>query len=107
MNLDCIKNPGAHDHFVQLYQEIGPLAQAVADYVAEGLRRGEAAVIIATPEHRAAFLEKIGRHEGQLKVLDAEDTLAKFMANGTPQWKAFHEVVGGLIAELQIGRAHV
>ena len=89
-------------HVVQLYQEIGPLAQAVADYVAEGLRRGEAAVIIATPEHRAAFLEKIGRHEGQLKVLDAEDTLAKFMANGMPQWKAFHEVVGGLIAELRL-----
>jgi hypothetical protein len=89
-------------HVVQLYQEIGPLAQAVADYVAEGLRRGEAAVIIATPEHRAAFLEKIGRHEGQLIVLDAEDTLAKFMANGMPQWKAFHEVIGGLIAELRL-----
>ena len=89
-------------HVVQLYQEIDPLAQAVADYVAEGLRRGEAAVIIATPEHRVAFLEKIGRHEGQLKVLDAEETLATFMANGLPQWKAFHEVVGGLIAELRL-----
>jgi MEDS: MEthanogen/methylotroph, DcmR Sensory domain len=106
MNLDCIKNPGAHDHFVQLYQDIGPLAQAVADYVAEGLRRGEAAVIIATPEHREAFLARLGGRKALdrdgLKVLDAERTLARFMANGVPQWKAFHEVVGGLIAELRL-----
>jgi hypothetical protein len=90
------------NHVVQLYQEIDPLAQAVADYVGEGLRRGEAAVIIATPEHRAAFLKKIGSHEGHLEILDAEETLAKFMANGMPQWKAFHETAGGLIAELRL-----
>jgi hypothetical protein len=35
-------------------------------------------------------------------VLDAERTLARFMANGMPQWKAFHEVIGGLIAELRL-----
>jgi hypothetical protein len=35
-------------------------------------------------------------------VLDAEATLAKFMANGMPQWKPFHEVIGGLIAELRL-----
>ena len=103
MNADCIRNPGAHDHFVQLYQETGALAGAVSEYVAEGLRRGEAAVIIATPEHRAAFLRNIGPvRDGQLEVLDASDTLTKFMANGMPQWKPFHEVVGGLIAELRL-----
>jgi hypothetical protein len=63
-------------------------------------------VVIATPEHRAAFLEKIeaGRalRQGQLKVLDAEDTLATCMSNGMPQWKPFHEVIGGLIAELRL-----
>jgi hypothetical protein len=91
------------NHFVQLYQEVDSLAGAVCDYVAEGLRHGEAAVIIATPEHRAAFLKKIGRTtDGQLEILDAEETLAKFMANGMPQWKPFHEFVGGLIAELRL-----
>jgi hypothetical protein len=103
MSIDCITNPGAHDHFVHLYQETDALAGAVFEYVAEGLRRGEAAVIIATPEHRAAFLSKIGSTKpGQLKVLDAEETLAKFMANGMPQWKPFHEIVGGLIAKLRL-----
>jgi len=91
------------DHFVQLYQETDVLAEAVVEYVAEGLSRGEAAVIIATPEHRAAFLAKIGPFDqGRLRIHDAEETLATFMANGMPQWKPFHEVIGGLIAELRL-----
>jgi MEDS: MEthanogen/methylotroph, DcmR Sensory domain len=89
------------DHFAQLYQEDEVLAGAVAEYLAAGLQRGEAAVVIATPEHRAALLARVKAHDG-LKLLDAEQTLAKFMAHGMPQWKAFHEVVGGLIAELRL-----
>jgi hypothetical protein len=107
MSHELIRNPGAHDHFAQLYQDSGPLADAVADYAATGLSRGEAVVIIATPEHRAAFLQRLkaqagALREGQLKLLDAEATLATFMANGMPQWNAFREVVGGLIAELRL-----
>jgi hypothetical protein len=40
--------------------------------------------------------------EGRLNVLDAERTLARFMTSGMPEWKRFHEVVGGLIAELRL-----
>lgn len=89
------------DHFVQLYEDSAPLADAVADYVGAGLRNGEAVVIIATPAHRAAFLEKISPTEG-LRVLDAEETLAQIMANGMPNWRAFREVIGGLIADLRL-----
>lgn len=89
------------EHFVQLYEDSAALAEAVADYVGEGLRNGEAVVIIATPAHRAAFLEKISPTEG-LRVLDAEETLAQIMANGMPNWRAFREVIGGLIADLRL-----
>jgi hypothetical protein len=91
------------EHFVQLYQDTAALADAVSDYVREGLRRGEAAIIIATPAHREAFLARIGAFNAdQLKVLDAEGTLATFMANGRPNWNAFRETIGGLIAELRL-----
>ena len=103
---DLVRHPGPHDHFVQLYQELDVLADAVAEYVSTGLSRGEGAVVIATPEHRAAFLARLkvqnALDEGRLRILDAEETLATFMANGMPQWKAFHEVVGGLIAEMRL-----
>ena len=92
-----------NEHFVQLYQDTAPLADAVAEYVAAGLRRGEAGVIIATPQHREAFLARIGAFNAeQLRILDAEQTLATFMANGVPNWNAFHETVGGLIADLRL-----
>jgi hypothetical protein len=105
--MNVIENPAAGDHFVQLYDSTEPLADAVATYVRTGLARGEAAVVIATPEHRAAFLQRIeGAREllaeGRLNVLDAERTLARFMANGMPEWKRFHEAIGGLIAELRL-----
>ena len=100
---EMLRNPGRHDHFVQLYEDSAPLADAVAEYIREGLRRGEAAVIIATPEHRQAFLSRIGAFsDEQLKVLDAEQTLASFMSNGVPGWTAFRETVGGLIADLRL-----
>ena len=35
-------------------------------------------------------------------MLDAERTLARFMANGMPQWLPFREAIGGLIAELRL-----
>jgi hypothetical protein len=40
--------------------------------------------------------------DGQLRILDAEETLARFMAGGMPQWKPFQEAIGGLIAELRL-----
>jgi hypothetical protein len=103
---NIVQNPGPHDHFVQLYQERGPLADAVAEYVGTGLGRGEAVVVIATPEMRNALSSRLnGNHaqrEGNLSLLDAERTLERFMADGMPQWQKFHAVIGGLIAELRL-----
>jgi hypothetical protein len=94
------------DHLVRLYQDSGALAEAVSGYLAEGLRRGEAAIVIATPAHVEALLPKIDFSravaQGPLRVLDAEETLASLMANGIPQWNAFRELIGGLIAELRL-----
>ena len=107
MRANLLADPGPHDHFVQLYDEPLTLARALADYVGTGLARGEAAMVIATPAHRSEFLRRIegaqrAIEEGRLNVLDVEQTLGRFMANGMPQWTPFHEVVGGLIAELRL-----
>jgi MEDS: MEthanogen/methylotroph, DcmR Sensory domain len=74
----------------------------VTDYLGTGLERGEAAIVIATPEQRAKFSQKLAPKEGQVTLLDAEETLARFMTGGMPQWKPFHEIVGGAIAELRL-----
>jgi hypothetical protein len=103
---EMLEQASRGDHLVHLYQDQNSLAEVVAEYLAAGLRKGEAAVIIATPPHRRALLrelERAGFRPGPaLVVLDAEQTLARFMSGGQPQWKPFHEVVGGLIAELRL-----
>jgi hypothetical protein len=101
---EVLREPSHGDHIVQTYQDPAFLADAVAEYLGSGLRRGEAAIMIARPQHAEKFREKIGTpaERGQLIILDAEDTLARFMADGMPQWNAFHEVIGGLIAQLRL-----
>jgi hypothetical protein len=88
-----VRDPQPGDHIVQVYQDVGFLAEAVTGYLQAGLDAGEAAVVIARPEHRARFTL-----EGEAVFLDAEETLGRLMANGMPKWDLFHELVGGLIA---------
>jgi len=99
-----LENPGPHDHLVHLYQEPALLAEAVREYIGSGLRAGEAALIIATPEHRALFVQGLESfvESGQLWVYDAEETLGRFMVDGMPDWRSFQDVAGGLIAELRL-----
>ena len=93
---DLLRHPGAGDHIVQTYQDPAVLAESVAEYLASGLRAGEAAIVIARPQHRLTFAAALTRHgvdaqacldRGQLRLLDADETLAIFMADGMPQWK--------------------
>jgi hypothetical protein len=96
---------------VQVYQDREFLAEAVGEYIAAGLLRGEAAIIIARPDHVKAFEHQLAlrgcnvqrlRQSGQLCTLDAQQTLDSFMLDGAPQWKPFHETVGGLIARTRL-----
>jgi MEDS: MEthanogen/methylotroph, DcmR Sensory domain len=105
MNWNQILREPAHgDHIVQTYQDPAFLAEAVAEYLGTGLARGEAAIIIARPAHSEAFRQKLAGSgdPSQLVVLDAAQTLARFMVDGMPQWNAFREVIGGLIAQLRL-----
>jgi len=101
---EVLREPAHGDHIVHTYQDPAFLAEAVAEYLGTGLQRGEAAIIIARPGHAAKFQEKIGARAqaGQLIVLDADQTLARFMVDGMPQWNAFHQAIGGLIAQVRL-----
>jgi hypothetical protein len=108
---DLLKHPEGGDHFVQVYQDREFLGDAVAEFIGSGLRGGDAAVVIALPEHATIFLRRlearglVPQHairRGQLRILDAAGTLARFMKDGAPDWRAFHEACGGTIAELRL-----
>src|ERR1043165_5808054 len=80
-------------HTVQFYETDRFLAEAVAQFLAEGLRNDEPGVVIAPKAHRELFVERLaaagidaGREvaAGRLLLLDATDTLQAFMVDGAP-----------------------
>lgn len=108
---ELLQRPSSGDHFVQVYKDEAFLLEAVAEYAGTGLRRGEAVVIIATPSHRAAFVQQLAGdgvdaeealQRGQLLLLDADETLARFTLGGMPEWQGFRALIGDLIAKLRL-----
>jgi hypothetical protein len=95
---ELVRHPGQNDHIVQVYQDVEFLTETIGEYLGTGLRSGEAAIVIARPEHSTPFFAG----QGQLKLLDAEETLERIMTSGMPEWKSFLEIVGGAIAELRL-----
>jgi hypothetical protein len=103
---ELVRRPAGGEHFAQLYSDERFLYELVGEYAATALERGEAVIIIATPAHREGFLSVLDDSEavqrGQLVLLDAEETLARFSAGGTPDWQSFHASIGGLIARVRL-----
>jgi hypothetical protein len=99
---ELMRAPAQGDHMVHLWQDPQFLADAVAEYVLSGVRAGEAAIVIASAGNRSLFAARGLAGSPALRILDAEETLARFMVGGQPQWNAFHEAIGGLIAELRL-----
>lgn len=103
---DILRQPADGDHIAQVYRDEAFLAEAVSHFVAEGLRCGEGIVVVATPAHWQEFarwLEAAGfgtggaLESGQIQLLDAEQTLSRFMIGGMPDWEKFRDLAGGLI----------
>jgi hypothetical protein len=101
-----LRAPVPGQHIAQLYTEQQFLARAVGQFVGDGLRQGDAVIVIATPLHWRAILRRLEaedldvlrlRRRGQLVIRDAEDTLAEFMADGMLDRERFRAVIGSAI----------
>jgi len=99
-------------HVVQFCGHDAELAGKVADYLLGALDRDGAALVIATPEHRRAFEERLNglgadldaaRASGSYVALDARETLREFSAADRLDPDAFGRVVGGLIRRAGAG----
>ena len=104
---ELLQYPASGDHIVQSWEDVSVLAETVGTYLHAGLRMGEAALVVSRPAHFELFKRSLPQaraagRSGQLRYFDAEDTMAKFMHRGMPDWKRFHQAIGGLIAELRL-----
>ena len=98
-----LAKPAAGDHIVQFYEDEGFLFDAVAHFAGAGLAAGEPILIVATQPHRLAFAQLLRRNgcrveeavaSGQLTMLDAQETLLRFMVGNEPDAERFYSVLG-------------
>ena len=96
-----------NSHLVHWYTDDASLTDKVAAFIAAGFPRGEAALLLATPEHRSGIEDILMRsgikldelqRAGRYFPLDAHETLASICRNGRPNRDLFFEVIGTRIS---------
>jgi len=107
--------PEAHQHHaVQFYDDEKVLYATVAGFLGQGLVDEQPAILIATEAHRQPILDDLrersldvdhAQRNGDLIVLDAHQTLARFMIDDLPNADAFESTAGSLIRDLLIQRS--
>jgi len=103
-------------HLVQYYEEEGFLYDRVTDFMSDGLRGSDAAVLIATRAHREGVESRLVRRGvdlshltagGRYHALDARETLSRFMVDGTPDPQRFATTIGPVIRTARSGDRRV
>ena len=83
------------------------MGRTVAEFLAPGLLERLPAIVIATPDNRTMIARELGargvnvhqlEQDGDLQMLDADETLARFMVGSEPDPVRFHATVDQLIA---------
>jgi hypothetical protein len=100
---------------VQLYQDDDFYAEAISHFAAEGIVRGESIILVATKPHWQSISQRLDDkgldvarlfRRGQLTVLDADDTLPKFMVGKDPDGGIFKPLAKQAIAKARAGGAY-
>ena len=95
------------DHFVQFYENDNSVVESVSGYIASGLSTGDTCIAITMRPHREAIENNLReRHidlvsasaSGRYVMLDASETLSRFMQEGMPDPSRFEQTVGQVIA---------
>src|ERR1700684_282899 len=84
---------GEPTHVVQFYGDDGFLLDELSRFIGKALGAGEAAVVIATKEHRDGLTRRLQMWgldttwavaQGRYVAMDAAETLSKIMLDGWP-----------------------
>ncbi len=102
-----------HRHAVQFYGSDDSLITTVTGFLSEGMIARQPGVVIATEPHRDAIVAQLAtrlidvekaQRQGDLVLLDADETLDLFMFGDIPDAIAFDAQVGHLFEQVLEGR---
>jgi hypothetical protein len=113
MTQDRSTTRAGHFHAVRFYEDNASLCRIVADFLADGFVSDLPGIVIATPVHQFGIVNQLAelsldvqqlQARGALLMLDAGETLARFMVDGMPDAERFHEAMSGFIENACGGR---
>jgi signal transduction histidine kinase len=93
-------------HSVQFYADDSFLLDGLSRFIGTALGAGDAAIVVATRVHREALERRLQARglstaksirQGRYFVLDAAETLQKFMVEGFPDGARFREVLSSVV----------
>ena len=97
-------------HSVHFYEDDIFLVESLSNLVGQALVMGDAAIVIATSEHREELAKRlkergldleVAAKQGRYCSLDAAETLAAFMVNGAPEASLFQTLMEHLLSSAQ------
>ena len=107
-------DPQPHTHAVQFYEGEPFLVRTVREFLTAGLDAGDRIVVIATKAHGDGFISELDPKRvrealaaGQLMLLDAKETLSKFMIGDMPDPDLFRNLMDRVFSKLQAGNDKV
>jgi hypothetical protein len=107
-----LADAGPRDHVVQLYQDQDFLNRAVCRFAAAALANGEGVILVPTVRHWDAFRPRLiaegvdveaAQKRGQLTIVDADETLPRFMHNGMPDSPVFLGLAADVVSRARGG----
>ena len=107
-----LADAGPRDHVVQLYQDQDFLNRAVCRFAAAALANGEGVILVPTVEHWNGFRPRLiaegidveaAQKRGQLTIVDADETLPRFMHNGMPDSPVFLGLAADVVSRARGG----
>lgn len=91
------------EHAVQFYETESFLYDKVSQFVDTALAAGESVIVIASQVHRNAIERRVDLSstglgsQARFIALDAEETLSRFMVDGSPDPQRFADVMGRVL----------
>jgi hypothetical protein len=104
------------EHLVEIYDCDTAFLNSLEGFVIGGLRVGDGVIVIATEPHLQALNARLESQEVDLASarslfqyipLNAEETLAKFMVDGSPDEERFERVVTELLERARQGERRI
>jgi DcmR-like sensory protein len=101
-----VLNAGRGEHVVLFYRDEQELAERVSEYLLPAAAGSGAAVVIATPDHRRSFEERLAgagvdvaaaTARGAYLALDANETMRGFMVGDRPDPAGFWQTISPVV----------